>query len=593
MSDLALRRIEDKLNTLIPKAQWLLSNYSSAGTGPCPPCVGGETTAEAAATAPVFTALDPDYWPFQDNENPNPKTLQRPEYVHFFKSQGLDKFLQQLKILAPATVRHSIEAQVQKKFKTKPDNVQTTEQYVKGAKGAVIVFTPETWSTNVFPYSEETKNFLLKLKVLNALLLSKTPQVYKPFNKLQDKMFENLQIVLQNMNNVLKSKGCQTNQFLLTAAQTKSEENAKSETETIINEARAFFSTAHGSPYIARQEARRKGIAQFAGPSKYAPFNDFEEWNWVANDLEAAKSFYNNSRRNDGVLYGYPFETFELWEKDLAKRSGGLQTTREQSLAAAKHYAEGGGVDDTYQEATLQDWNNARIAKEGPRSIAPLPISGNTDEWCKVELTNLFQNHPYVNYYVVSKPTNLPKEISTQEAKTLQSTAPEPSTNSANLQTLFGKVIYSALLNFVTTYEPLQALLPQIIAGEITEPSSCDLFATYCKQTPLPETPAEYMPPVDRATTTKKASLKASAPPPPPGTRPSTPPPPESAVFPPPPSAPYPQPPSTPPLRPITPPLLPATGTLGGMRLRRRANKSRRHKPTRRHYTKSPIRPFY
>ena len=609
MSDLALRRIEDKLNALIPKAEWLLSNYSSAGTGPCPPCAGEEAAAE---TVPVFTLLDEEYWPFRDDETSLIflQKLKQPEFIHFFKSQGLEKFHGMVKInpaLTAANLRLMILG-TGKQFKTSPENLVDfgTSETAK----PLLVYTPETYVQLLQNPSKDLEEERFEaINVFIKQLIFQNLDVYKPFAMDKTK-FANLYAIFQNLYKVLQGGGCNSNKVYQNYLISKNIKDAAEETANIKAAAKQYFDIDRNLKYQARQRKRRKSIRYVIDEDsqKYEPFEDFNEWNWVENDLNAAQLYYAQSARNNLDLY--PFSSFQEWKNEFDMRTGGPMTTRNESLAAAKHYRDGGGINETYPQETLKEWNDTKIASEGPRVILPSKEIPQTPDWCFVALTSLFTQHPYVINYFKNKET--PIEIPDHVSKTLlkkQSSVTKKDANEARNE-LSGKVIFSVLLNFVTTYKPLEALLPQIIAGEITDPSSYDLFAAYLQQKPLPKTPPEFMQP-QQADTATQPYVTASE-----ETLPS------SEIIPNPvgsTSTVVPklnslqlkelkekgptlakqlkqlrQPQATIEIetegkesKPLTSYTSPSSPDFGGLRLRRR------RKPTRRHYTKSPIRPFY
>jgi hypothetical protein len=497
MSESRLRRIEEKLNALIPKAQWLLSNFSSAGTGPCapcPPCVAGETPATAVAVT-EFTPLDPEFWPFLDNEtSTNFKTkLKQPEYIHFFTSQKLDRYLKMMKAgadLPASAIRLLILSQTKKVFKTRPEN--KVELGKSETVKPLLVFTPETYVNFLQnPLNNIDENAFVRITNFFKKLLKNNNTTYKPFQDMKTKDFDDLYTVFQNLYQSLQAGGCNENKLVQDYFIQKKEKDAREATEKITADAKAYFNIVTNTNYQQRQENREQGKPYKFALKQYEPFENFDEWNWVQNALKAAESYYAQSERENPELY--PFTTFQEWKNEFDSRTGGPITTQAESLAAAKHYRDGGSINETYLQRTLKDWNDARIAAEGPRVIVPSEEIPQTPEWCFVALTSLFTQHPYViNYFKENRiPIEIPKEVgrNLQQKKVSQDRVVA---NAAN-DTLSGKVIFSVLLNFVTTYEPLQANLASILAGGLTDPTSYDLFAAYLKQKPLPETPPENM----------------------------------------------------------------------------------------------------
>lgn len=506
MSDSVLRRIEDKLNTLIPKAQWLLSNYSSAGTRPCPPCVGGEKTAEAAATAPVFTVLDPEYWPFRDDETSVSfrQKLRQPEFIHFFESQGLGSFLKVVKV-NPSLTANMIRVTIVGKgkiFKTLPENAVNFGK--SETLKPLLVYTPETYVESLQKQSDFNEARFLTINAFIKKLILTNLDIYKPFLEMDKTMFAHLYAVFQNLYKCLQAGGCNSNEVLQKYLISKNLKDAEQETANITVEAKEYFKSG---PYQQRQ-ARRQAHQTYTGNLKYEPFEDFNEWNWVENDLKAAQVYYAQPERSNPDLY--PFLTLEDWKNEFHMRTGGPMTTRNESLAAAKHYRDSGTTDETYPQKTLKEWNDARIENEGSRVILPSRVMPQTPDWCFVALTSLFTRHPYViNYFINNQaPIEIPNHVS-KNLLTRQGSKNGIDASVAKNE-LSGKVIFAVLLNFVTTCKPLETVLPQILAGEITDPSSYDLFAAYLKQKPLPETPAEFMQQPQQAVPTTRPNVTAS-----------------------------------------------------------------------------------
>lgn len=516
MSESRLRRIEEKLNALIPKAVWLLSNYNSVVTGPCapcPPCVAGETPA-AAETVPAesvatFTPLDPEVWPFHDDETPKSfkEKLKKPEYIHFFTSLGFENLLNLARITPTmtASILRGIMSTRSKNFKTLPEN-QAIGGKLQTAKQTLLYYTPETYLQKLKKVSGNTldENLFVRINNFITKLVTENDVYYKPFQEMNKKVFADLYAVFLNLYQSLQAGGCNTNKTIQKHLNDKQINDAKEDTKKITDDARHYLNVQN-SRYQRRLRQRQAGnfTAQLED-APYVPFENFDEWNWVENDLKAAEAYYAQSERENSDLY--PFSTFEEWKHEFDSRTGGVMTTRAESLAAAKHYREGGSINETYPQGTLKEWNDARIAAEGPRVILPSKEMPQTPDWCFVALTSLFTQHPYVvNYFQDNRtPNEIPAQVSQRLIKLKDNPNPEVAKNATS--ELLGKVIFSVLLNFVTTYEPLQANLASILAGEITDPSSYNLFAAYLDQTQLPETAPENMAPPQEQTQTVPTS---------------------------------------------------------------------------------------